>query len=412
MSQPFHQPGPDRLELREGGGCLSLFGLPFFMAGLFMILIAIRVVPIENADEVGAGGLAMAGLMGLAFVAVGGGLVFGRRWTVFERGRAIITRETGLLVPMKREELSLADFAAVALRFDKGDSDSVDRHPVVLKARSAGQDLALYSWTNYGEARAAAAQLAGFLSLPLEDATTPNAAVLAPEQVNATLQERLREGSDRYEPVAQPLQMRSQVEDLGGEVRITIPGPGFSPLLLLQLVIPAGIALFFVPSLLDFFRQTGTPGYVQNGFVGFIMIGFVLFPLLGFAGTVVGSFRRRTRVTVTPGELVVEEREAWRTRATRIPAGEIMGLDSITVQAGLDTARRIAAQRAGQPGGLSQLIPGGEATTPWWMTALSKLGKSRGITVKARGGLTTFGAGLPDAEVDYLHALVKRTLAG
>jgi hypothetical protein len=34
----FRYTAPERLQFREGGGCLSLFGMPFFAAGLFMLL--------------------------------------------------------------------------------------------------------------------------------------------------------------------------------------------------------------------------------------------------------------------------------------------------------------------------------------------------------------------------------------
>ena len=41
---------------------------------------------------------------------------------------------------------------------------------------------------------------------------------------------------------------------------------------------------------------------------------------------------------------------------------------------------------------------------------MRRLVASKGITVKCRKGLFTFGAGLPDDEVRYLHALVVRAL--
>ena len=34
------------------------------------------------------------------------------------------------------------------------------------------------------------------------------------------------------------------------------------------------------------------------------------------------------------------------------------------------------------------------------------------VIVKTRTGLTTFGEGLADDEIQYLHAIVRRTLAG
>ena len=46
----FVQTADHLLEMKTGGGCMSLFGLPFFGAGLFMLLITLRVIPLSNAD--------------------------------------------------------------------------------------------------------------------------------------------------------------------------------------------------------------------------------------------------------------------------------------------------------------------------------------------------------------------------
>jgi hypothetical protein len=52
--RPFRQPAPDRVEIREGGGCLSIFGLPFLAAGVFTALIGLQIIPVSNKDEVPA----------------------------------------------------------------------------------------------------------------------------------------------------------------------------------------------------------------------------------------------------------------------------------------------------------------------------------------------------------------------
>jgi hypothetical protein len=44
------------------------------------------------------------------------------------------------------------------------------------------------------------------------------------------------------------------------------------------------------------------------------------------------------------------------------------------------------------------------------MNALTRFATGKGVTVKTRNGLTTFGQGLDDAEVRYLHAVVRRAL--
>ena len=46
------------------------------------------------------------------------------------------------------------------------------------------------------------------------------------------------------------------------------------------------------------------------------------------------------------------------------------------------------------------------------LATLTQLVKSGGITVKTKNGLTTFGQGLGDDEVRYLHSVVRRALTG
>jgi hypothetical protein len=135
-SGPFRQVAPDQLQVREGGGCLSLFGLPFLAAGIFVTLIGARILPVQNAAGVPAWAWLLILLMGLVFVGVGGGLVLGRRWISLDTGRGIIRKAWGLLVPLRGEEYPLHDYEAVRLRFDAGDSDTADRYPGLLRARA------------------------------------------------------------------------------------------------------------------------------------------------------------------------------------------------------------------------------------------------------------------------------------
>jgi hypothetical protein len=46
------------------------------------------------------------------------------------------------------------------------------------------------------------------------------------------------------------------------------------------------------------------------------------------------------------------------------------------------------------------------------LLVLARFVKSGGITVKTTRGLTTFGEGLEDEEVRYLHSIIRRTLQG
>ncbi len=138
-AESLTEEGPDRLRIRSGGGCLSIFGIPFFAAGVLVCLIPLGVLVPENADELPWWTWPLMLAMGLAFVAVGGHLVFGRRWISIDRTRGIVAREWGLLVPLKSEELSLQSYSAVVLRFDAGDSDTPDRYPIVLPGSGRGR---------------------------------------------------------------------------------------------------------------------------------------------------------------------------------------------------------------------------------------------------------------------------------
>ena len=118
-------------------------------------------------------------------------------------------------------------------------------------------------------------------------------------------------------------------------------------------------------------------------------------------------------LTVNSGGLVVEVRDAWRTCETRIAAADILAIDYGTADAAVDAARRAAVQKA-IPRVEIRCSPslGGDRMTPRWLRTLARFAQSKGITVKGKGGLVTFGVGLTDEEVRYLYSIIKRALAG
>ena len=410
-SGAFQQVGPDQLRVREGGGCLSLFGLPFLLAGVFVALIGIRIVPVRNAADVPAWAWPLIFLMGLVFVSVGGALCFGRRWTTLDTARGVIRRQWDLLILLRGEEHSLQDYEAVLLRFEPGDSDAADRYPVLLKAKTGQADYALSRSTQYGESRERAAAVARLLAFPLVDASTDHELVIAADRVDATFQERLRAGDDHREEGVRPLRMQSQVRESGSAVEIVFPGPGFRPGNLIGLVVSVGLLIYVVPPLLRFFRHTNTPDAVQIAFFGVAVLLVVLGPLRGVINSAVLAVRGRTIVTASAEGIVIAEQGAWRVKTTRIPAADILGLDYSTADAALQSAQQIAEQR-GARAGRTFLSPRQDCAAPRWLAVLRRLVKSKGIIVKCRSGLIVFGAGLPDEEIRYLHATVVRTLGG
>src|ERR1700730_17092937 len=114
----FRQTASTWVELREGGGCISLFGLPFCIAGVVMTLGGFGVLPMRNGSEAPWWGGPVLAVMGLVFLAVGGALGCGRRWTIFDAGEKRVIRQwvvviPTLVLPIRRTERSLSEFDAV-----------------------------------------------------------------------------------------------------------------------------------------------------------------------------------------------------------------------------------------------------------------------------------------------------------
>jgi hypothetical protein len=73
VTRPFHHDAPDRLQNRQGGGAMAVFGIPFFAAGMFMILAVAGVIPFSNGSDMPSWGWFALACMALVFTGFGGG---------------------------------------------------------------------------------------------------------------------------------------------------------------------------------------------------------------------------------------------------------------------------------------------------------------------------------------------------
>jgi len=405
VTRPFHHEAPDRLQIREGGGCLSAFGLPFFAAGIFMILAVAGIIPVSNSGDMPPWGwFALTG-MGLVFTAVGAGFVFGRAWTTLDVTRRLVIKQWGLLIPLRERTYPLTGYSAVTLAFVRGDSDTADKFPVGLKAHT-GSNLALCSFTTYADSRACAIAVARHLHLDIEDSTSDHHVRVTPADAERSLRERTIELGQVA--VAQPMEARSTVTRESDGVLIDIPYPRTSPIGVFFGIAPLIIPVIVVPWLMNFFRHTNTPDAIGWVFIGFITFFFGLIPAM----TVANGFRRARRggtlVHVSSQGIEIQERGAWRTRKTAsIEAGDILDIDFSTRESAGAAARAAAEQQAIESGFDSVKVGQRSERLLGW---LAQFAKGHGLTVKTRTGLTSFGAGLEDEEIRYLHDVVRRAL--
>ncbi|HEY6506899.1 MAG TPA: hypothetical protein VIY56_02745, partial [Vicinamibacterales bacterium] len=406
MPPRFELVAPDRLQIREGGGCLSLFGLPFFGAGVFLLLVSVGLVPMQDTEDLPTWGPLVIGLMGVAFTAVGGGLTLGRSWITLDVTQRTVLSSKGLLVPMTQHAQPLDDYAAVTLGFVGEDSDSHERFPVGLQAR-AGAHLPLATFTDYAEARGCAAAAARHLRLDIEDGSTDHTVRLRAELIDRSLSDRLASQPDP--PVPSPSDPRAAVHHEADGVRIVIPNQPVSRVALAFSAMPLAIALWVGPGLLDFFRRTHTPMAMGWVFIGFMTICFGVSPIIAAVNGLLRARRGRTIVHITRRGVRIEEQGAWKLRTlATLEAADILDVDfstreSTVASAKMATVHKLAATGQPHPGTMSPRMVRLIAAAARWA-------KGRGVVVKTRHGLTAFGHELDDAEIHYLHWVVRRAL--
>ena len=401
--------GPGRLEIREGGGCLTLFGLPFFATGIFMMLASFGVITMRSDGEAVTHATAFG--LGAVFTLVGGVLSFGRSIASIDIGQQVITKQWRILLPVRTWTYQVSDYNAVTLAFVRGDSDRADKYPIGLKGNTVAP-LPLCSPTQYAEARQCAAAVARHLGFDVEDASTDHPARVTASEVDATLQDRLRSTASAPMAIARPPVMRSDVTEADAGVRITIPMPPLHPLVMIGGLFPAAVAT----GMLAWLGLLSTPrslGPIEWVFIALLFAGFGVLPAASAVGRWFRSRVGRTIVTVSTEELRVQEHGIFRTRTvTTLSASDILDVDYSTKESMMISARRSAEAETAT----MRKIPPSTATagpsTEWVFGVLSWFLKGKGIIVKTRTGLTTFGEGLADDEIQYLHAVVRRALAG
>ena len=398
MRPSFRHIAPDRIQIRQGGGCLAIFGLPFFAAGVFMLLASLGLVSMSNEGDAPSR-LALP-FMGLIFTTVGSVLCFGRAWTLVDGTRREVIKQWGLLVPLHSDTQRVDDYTAVVVEFVRGDSDSADKFPVSLKAK-AGKNLPLCSSTEYGDSRACATAVAELLRFDFEDATTDHRVRMSAGQAALPLQQRLQLDGADVTASERPADARSAIHHEHGSVRIMIPTPRTHLIWVPLSLIPVVFVMWFVTPLSQFFGQTNTPEPVAWTFLGFLILFFGILPATTVVNGLLQARRGGTLVTASSRGIQIQERGAWRAGPVKsIAASEILDIDFSSGPSVVRSTRRVAADEPLDP------------RTERMLTALSKLVPGGGITIKTQQGLTTFGQGLGDEEIRHLHVIVRRALMG
>jgi len=411
--KPLQLDGKDRLLIREGGGCMSVFGLPFLGAGIFMLLAGLKVIPFQNAEEINFGMYAMLFGMGSVFTCVGGWLVFGRRLTVIDRARSLVLDEWRVFVPVKRKEARARDFREVILNFERGDSDSADTYPVVLEGT---ESLKLLAPMDFGEARSAALCIAEFLKLPFVDKTTDNVKTYAPGPP-----EQAGDGTQTAKPELKlvssspPSNMKTRITEKNGEVEMFVPqASGIGCMIVLLFVM-----LFFVSDFISWkklFHDKLTfdnPGdFIGAGFFSLFFVAAFVLPVFMILRLWLGKHNIGTVVRISKDTLSIEDKTSRRSRRTRsFPFSDILSIE-YTVQEDLEKDLKknpfVKGSSPFQPGYQNQ-----QQTARKIAGLFRKLGLSNNkIILKTKHEIYEFGYGLSKEEIMYLCGYIEKRVKG
>jgi hypothetical protein len=393
---------PDRYAVKRGGGCLMLFGLPFFAIGLGCIVLGVMAALGKLTSEGGEGPPFFVIIpFGLIFAAAGAGLMFGRAGIVIDKRSGTVTKWWGLLVPFKSTTFPVDKVKVVTITSEvrtshssKGGSRSYTVYPVRLVGPS--KPLVVEEPRDSDKARRRAEEVAKFLDLGIEDSSSGKKIVREAGTLDESLRDRYRrEGRPRERP-AEPAGSRIVSGASGSEATFDIPPKGFAVIEIIVMVVAAAFA--FGPLLFFGGVLFGESGPKDIGKAWPFLIFFGLFMLvwmgipLAMILTTIGKARARDRLTVSPRELRLDRKGFLRTKTTIIPADELEELE-------------IGMPGAGGSGSIGVSVGGGHIRMGNHPLA-SMFGSIRVVKARSDRVTLTFGAGLKPQELKWLRDVV------
>jgi DNA segregation ATPase FtsK/SpoIIIE-like protein len=161
---------PDRIELVNGSGCaFNLFGCPFVLVGLFMLLfVTLSAEHIEHHSLVERLG---AGAAGLAFMFAGALFAFGKSGIVIDKTESVIRRWNGLSsFRFVSDTFPLKDFSRFAI-------EQRDRNNYVVIIQGGNTTITLLSAQSHAVACEQAEQIGAFVPLECDDEVQPPSSV-------------------------------------------------------------------------------------------------------------------------------------------------------------------------------------------------------------------------------------------
>jgi len=376
---PLPVTNPNVWRHQAGGGCASLFGLPFFLVGVGVIVLTFVPADVHGGDDLPF----YFGIpFGLIFATVGGVFLFGRMELMIDRSAGTAIRNWKLLSKTVKSQTSqLKEFDRISLRSEirKGKNSSYTVYPV----RLAGEGVKNFDLTqsrDENEARKEAEVLSKLLSLPIHDETAGSLRIRESDSLDESIKDKFAQGKETNVIPDPPAKLKSRINYDGSHLQVEIPPPGFNGGFLVALIAIGAFELIFISAFaIPFLTQTDISGppLIFVAVFGLIFLGV---PTLFLVGLIAHNFIATQSVSVSSDSLQVSK--GWPSRkTTKIPRNEIEEFYLGVKKPGTRNSK-----------------------------AIITLGSSKEIVAVSDTAQITFGGGLPKDEITYLYALAKGIL--
>lgn len=381
-------PHPDRYERKSGGCFLMLFGLPFLIAGLAVMIFG-REMKSESGKPVSP---VVSILFGAVFAAAGTGLILGRKGVTLDKRTNRAVSWWGLMVPMKSTVIPLDSLTQVEITREIRRSDKSSQTVYPVRAEHTGGALSIMETQDYQAARKEAEEVAKFLGLQLSDASDGGEAkVRQADDLDKSIREQARDAGETIDVPSLPVGCRVRHELAGGRLTLEIPAPGVPKVLLIGMgiatIMPLGFIAFFIT---NFFEGKDVPTFFIIG-AGVFGLLFLL-PIIFGPGRLLLMGKSGERVIVTPESLEWSLVSPMGAKTIRLPAAEIEELEL--------TGRG----RADEEGRLH------DEAHPIARGLLMMTGATSTLVARSDRETLHFGRCLNREEAQWMHALLKRVL--
>ncbi|MCA9426603.1 MAG: hypothetical protein KC994_16090 [Candidatus Omnitrophica bacterium] len=366
---------PNILKIKHGGGfCLTLFGLPFFAAGVFAMVSPF--IPGINWEGGEPPPLYFIIPFGSIFAVVGGAIMFGRAGVEIDARRNLVTTWWGFLVPFKYKSHSLTPDTVVSLIKVRKKSDDSSYWSYEVKLEGDFETIDVEENRDWFKSRQRAEQVAKLLYKPLVDRSQGGETITQPEDLDKPLNQKLQESGIELDLPAPPANYRTKVDMKGEGVQFKIPPPGLSPLHAIQVF---GLLVLYVFMWFFFFRHffeglDDAPMSVALFFYAFGSIFFIL-PGLGVFSSIFRDLTQSCELEADPSQLKIVTRKYFIGRQRKMRMSQI---------------EDVSVNQSDEESNFGKKLP-----------------FKRFIRVVSDEGQVTFGQGLAAEELDWIRDVLR-----